>query len=472
MTYNSLCLVLRNNGKTEAALQVFEDTIKLTIPSGFVNKREHRAVLLGNRAMVLRDLGLLEESIVGMQEAEFIYRKLSDDDPDKYLDDWAGALGNLSTILADLGNYDLALERIEQAEAIYREIAEKSPDRFRGSWAGSLSSLGNRLQDVGRHEEARQQVELAEGICRELAAAGPDSYRRVWANTLINLSVCLTSAGRYDDALADAQRAEGILAELASARPSAFRSEWGAALSNLGDALAAVGRIEEGLTINEQAERLFRELASTRPASYRPKLAAALGNGSIKLDRLGRNDEALIKARECEGIYRELAIDREESYRDEWGNSLTILSHSLLSLDVTASIAAAERAVSILEDLFARYAQRTAGLLGFARTVLAEALWSSGNFGAATDQAVEALNLLERVRDYAPAELMPRRGVGLSLLALRPGQDQETSKTFAREAVNLIEPHFLRLGRGLEREMKLATAALDRAGLGGNIALL
>jgi hypothetical protein len=83
---------------------------------------------------------------------------------------------------------------------------------------------------------------------------------------------------------------------------------------------------------------------------------------------------------------------------------------------------------------------------------------------AATQQAELALAAFDTVKGIRPAEVAPRYAVASAILALRPGQDSQTSAKFALEALDLIEPFFRRRARSLQREMNLVITALRETG--------
>ena len=92
---------------------------------------------------------------------------------------------------------------------------------------------------------------------------------------------------------------------------------------------------------------------------------------------------------------------------------------------------------------------------------------------AAMQQAELALAAFDTVKGIRPAEVAPRYAVASAILALRPGQDLQTSAKYARESFDLIEPFFRRRASSLQREMERtppAKAAFRRAVCCGVIA--
>ena len=127
-------------------------------------------------ARLYRHIGEYLRALEHLQKAGRLYRKLTQENPDRFLPDLAGSLNNLGVILSELGRYAEALEATEEAVAIRRQLAKRQPERFLPDLAMSLSNLGGILYELGQREKALETTEEAVEIYRELAEKNPDRF--------------------------------------------------------------------------------------------------------------------------------------------------------------------------------------------------------------------------------------------------------------------------------------------------------
>jgi tetratricopeptide (TPR) repeat protein len=89
------------------------------------------------------------------------YRRLAEDDPDRYMDELAASLRNLSEVLAAVGRATEAVDAIEGAVDCYRDMTERDPERYGDHLAQALNEYGHHLNAVGRSKDALAAIEEA-----------------------------------------------------------------------------------------------------------------------------------------------------------------------------------------------------------------------------------------------------------------------------------------------------------------------
>ena len=254
------------------------------------------AVLAGNLASRLSDLGRREKALAVAGEAVGLYRALEAARPGAFLPKLVSSLNSLANKLSDLGRREEALAAAEEAVGLYRVLEAARPEAFLPDLAGTLNNLAIRLSDLGRREEALAVAEEAVEIYRYLAVARPEAFLPNLAISLNNLANRLSDLKRREEALAAAEEAVGLYRALEAAWPEDFLPGLAGSLDNLANTLSDLKRHEEALAVAEEAVGLRRALAAARPEAFLPGLARSLNNLAIILSDLGRREEALAAA--------------------------------------------------------------------------------------------------------------------------------------------------------------------------------
>ena len=93
------------------------------------------------------------ESLIALEEAVNLCRKLADARPDRYQADLAHALATLGTVLQNAGRYGNALTAYEESRTLYMIAASERP-----SYDAEANELDRRirkvLNDRGREDES------------------------------------------------------------------------------------------------------------------------------------------------------------------------------------------------------------------------------------------------------------------------------------------------------------------------------
>ena len=311
------------------------------------------AVLAGNLASRLSDLGQREEALAVAEEAVGIYRDLAAARPEAFLPNLAAALNTLAITLIYLARREEAVAAAWESVRLRRDLAAARPEAFLPHLAASLNNLVNMLSELGRREEAVAMAEEAVKIYRDLAVARPEAFLPHLAASLNNLANILSDLGRREEALAVADKAVGLRRDLAAAQPEVFLTDLAASLNNLAIRLSDLKRHEEALAVADEAVGLDLALATARPEAFLPDLALSLNTLAARLSGLGRREEALAVAEEAVGLRRDLAVARPEAFLPDLALSLNNLANMLSDLGRREeALAAAKEAVSTLRPLF------------------------------------------------------------------------------------------------------------------------
>ena len=407
------------------------------------------AALYNNFAIRLNQLGELQEALRASDEAVGRFRRLAEDDPDRFLSEVVSALVATSTTLADLGRWDDSLAAVEESVAIARSLDPRK-DGARGALAMSLTSSAHRYGDLDRWDDARGAAEEALAIRRELATVepgkaaddalanslnslsavyhglgrddealaaieecaairrrmaleAPTSEMPALATCLHTLAVVLSAVGRQDEALDVAQAAATIHRELGAALPTAFGFELAASLDNLSGYLHAARRLEDALAANEEAITIFRRLADERPAVNMVRLAGSLSNRSALLGEAGDHEAGVAAGREAAAILRELAVERRAVVLPDLGACLVNLSSRLVGLgELDEAIALNEEAVDIFRELTATNRAAFAAKLAAALIGLSLSARAAGRYDQEKATNEEAVGLYRDLADERP----------------------------------------------------------------------
>ena len=158
------------------------------------------------------DLGMQHHSAGRLPEAESIYQKILQTDPNQPV-----ALHLLGSVAHQVGNNDLAVELITKALAIKPDFVE------------AHSNLGSALLAMGKLDDAVTS-------CRNALAIQPD-----YIEAHINLGNTLKELGRLDEAITHYHKAIDI------------KPDYDLAYNNLGGALKELGRLDEAISHYQKA---------------------------------------------------------------------------------------------------------------------------------------------------------------------------------------------------------------------------
>jgi tetratricopeptide (TPR) repeat protein len=223
-------------------------------------------------------------------EAVEVYRRLAKVDQAAHELDLAKALGNRGMMLLDLGRWEDALAATTEAVEVFSRLTQVNPAAHEPDRAIGLSNLGMILSRLGRHVEALTATEDAVEVFRRVAAANPTAHEPALGMALNNLGQRLSESERWEEALTATAEVVKVFSRLTQVDPAAHEPGLAKALSNLGTLLERPGLLtllelpelrDEALTATAEAVKAYRQLAAENPTAYALDLALSLWTFSL-----------------------------------------------------------------------------------------------------------------------------------------------------------------------------------------------
>ena len=243
----------RQVGELETALRILERE------EGFWAGREDREAKdslqrsYGNRALILKDWGRLEEAMELHKKKEALCLELGDKDG------LQASYGNQALILKDWGRLEEAMALHRKKEALCIELGNKNSLQI---------SYGNQaaiLKAWGRPEEAMALLKKQEALCLELG--NKDGLQRSYGNQ----AGILRAWGRLEEAMALLKKQEALCLELGLRRDLGYCYwNWGLLARAQGDRVTEREKLRAALDI-------FTELKMPRE---RDAVAGAIARSS------------------------------------------------------------------------------------------------------------------------------------------------------------------------------------------------
>jgi len=175
-------------------------------------------------------------------------RRLASQDPDTHLPDLAEALGALGSHLIEQRPLE-ALQPAQEALQIYRRLADQEPEKYRRGLAFKIDFVSTVLMMLGRCSESLKLKEQTASMFRELAQEGPwllQQYVYVLAGWTHLLRACGRNAEAVDVAFRRVEICRTMIGE--SGDLNLVQS-----LEMLCGALAADGQVHECLQTAREA---------------------------------------------------------------------------------------------------------------------------------------------------------------------------------------------------------------------------
>jgi tetratricopeptide (TPR) repeat protein len=245
--------------------------------------QESFAAAAANFSKELAQVGRNDLALPGFQLATSYYAWFAEQDPGRFLPQFARVLTHLSEQLANAGQRDNAIATIGRALSISERLASEDPDAHASLLASALSTFAG-LFPRTRTDEALAAMRRAVGAHEQRAAKDPDAQPAL-AEALNSLAAISMAAGQTDEALAAAQRAAGIYDRLATANPDAFQRGLARSLYNLTALLAHNRQFDQALATAEKMAPVWADLAKLSLArGGRDFLHAMLMLGFLRLE--------------------------------------------------------------------------------------------------------------------------------------------------------------------------------------------
>jgi tetratricopeptide (TPR) repeat protein len=357
------------------------------------------AEALGNQAVALQNLGEAAQAAETHARVLAIHRQAGNRRGEAY------ALHNLGAALYRLGRFEDALARYEEALAAKRAIGDNTLGITTGNMGTTRGRLGDYRGALANHQEAlalRRAGNDRRGEAYELQNLG-SAYIALdeWAAALEHLlaavpifeaigdarglTQALHTLGAAYEASADYDRALSYFDRALTGRrtmgdPAATSTTLmriGTIAHTRGDLVKARATLAEALVLKEQSKDQYGE-AYVRTALARLDLAS------------GDHAAALGHAR--------AGVDLSRSLKDQAGlaSALNELAH------VLAARAAHDEAIAALRESIAlQAAVQTRRTEADSRYLLARSELARGNFEAARQESIRALDIIEGLRPQA-----------------------------------------------------------------------
>jgi tetratricopeptide repeat protein len=389
----------------------------------------------------LRQLGDIENALTAAEGAE-LYRRLTVDQRDSFLPNFATAAHLSSLCLGDLGRAEEALNIATVAVAAFRELAAVHPEAYLPELANSLSGQSNRYQGVGYRTEAVAAASEAVQLFMQLWDEGrKDIVMPDLARSLHNLAVHLTALGQPTQALEVQHDAIELRRRLAERNPDTYLPELASSLNNRANLLDELGLQTDGIAAIAETVEIYRQLSTQRPEVFGSDLAMALNNYSIGAAEVNPAD-ALAASHESTEIYRSLAEQRPGTYRADLAMALNNLSTRLAQAGKTeAALSAVVESVAIRRDLAVTGDREIMHGLAASLSNLGIRLRALNKEEEATAIAREAVAVCRQLASQEPV-YRKRLAEALSQLSITeasPGHLAESTKAAAEAVIILRE---------------------------------
>ena len=284
-----------NNGETNKAIELFEDSMQLHDKLD----KEKSALLKPNKAAVLNNLGLLyvnsdpKLAIAKHKKALDIFIEISKTEEEKYKAHLANTYFSLADAFYKKKDFFFSKKHFKNAIAHYKELSEQNPETFKPLIANCHYFLGNIYNDDNAVYDAKMHFKNSRAMYMDLTKADPQAYRPFLAAVLNNLGVVAKtmlnhqeSADFYNDALEHYKT-------LANENKQAFYPYLAATYNSLGILYTEMEKGELALENYKEAITIYNQLSDEQPDAYTHYLATALHNTAILYDEKSEPEKAL-----------------------------------------------------------------------------------------------------------------------------------------------------------------------------------
>jgi tetratricopeptide (TPR) repeat protein len=409
----------------------------------------HRAQILNNLAIGLKDTGDWTGAIAAAQEAVTIGRNLVHANAPAYASLHAVGLATLAGILSETDDSSKALAPAQQAVAIFESLARTNPLAYEAAFASSLNSLAVILRKCGDRLGALMPARGAVAAFDKLSQVDRLRYEHELARSLVTLADCLGDVENWVDALPSVEGAVKIYGRLTKENPAAFEPDLARSLVTLANVLAKTGSFTGACANSQMAVDIYQRLAQANSKAYEHRWAAGQMNLANYLSECGRVDVALDLAKRAVAIYRRLAQRSSDLFESGLASSLINLSGILRKTnDRAGARASAEEALAI----YCRIAQTNPAAyeptLALTLSNLANTLCDSGEWNEALVCACDAVAIVRGLALANSSSFEPHLAIFLSNLSgiYRKVGDGASALAAAQEAVsihrslNLVKP--------------------------------
>jgi serine/threonine-protein kinase len=331
-----------NEDSLDAALTSYTEAQGLY--KRFLDDTPDDALLLGGRANMLNNLGVLSRSRGQLEQARDFHRQAADIQErlvqayplmDSFKSDLANSLRNLGVLRSHEDTQaEEVLRLYRRACELYEGLAREQPrnTRRQADLAAMLQTLVVSLRDAGQMDECLDKQRRVREIREQLVRDNPGvlRYQADLAGCYHSIGINATSTDKAE-ALRWYQKARDLLRAVSRTDPSGvgYKKELGLATFDISTVHGAMNRRPEEKVALEQAREIQEALVEAHPdnTDFRIDLARTLNNLGYNLGVTRHEDEAMPFIQE--GIrHARLAFDRApqvQGYRSSLGKLYGLL---------------------------------------------------------------------------------------------------------------------------------------------------
>lgn len=208
----TLALSLNNLGKLHFTVGNDRDAFGLFDQAMTIFVQRHQETndksLLPHMAKLQGNLGVIIERHEGFEQAERLltnstglFRMLMEEDPDKYLADYAHSLNNLGVMYLRAKRLEQSTETLSESLSIYRNLTPHNPEVYLPQVALTLGNLAKTYMGLEQLASAREAQEEAFGLYLLLSKERPAVFLPDVARELLSKSMLEMKVMNIEEAL-------------------------------------------------------------------------------------------------------------------------------------------------------------------------------------------------------------------------------------------------------------------------------
>jgi tetratricopeptide (TPR) repeat protein len=270
---NSVGFIYRIRGRYSEALEYYEEALGILSRAGFPGKRADTLRHIGN---VYRETGQFKKALEYYEETLKIFREL---DNKKGI---ASALNSMGNIYAAYSRYKKALNYYQESLALLREVNQPT------NTAKSIKNIGRAYRLLGQYDEALKNYRESLKMFKKL------NQPTLEAAVLQKIGEVYFAHGRYDEAIESFRESLEIFKRQNLPVPTAQ------VMNSIGKVYVSIGQYNEAIENFEEALKIFEKVGKK---THIPRSLQNIGNVYLAL---GLYHQALQYYDESLKIFKEL----------------------------------------------------------------------------------------------------------------------------------------------------------------------
>lgn len=270
---NNMGSIYRLRGRYSEALEYHEKALGILSRAEFPGKRADTLRNIGN---TYRAIGQFKKALEYYEEALAIFKELGDKRG------VASALNSMGNIYMAYSRYKKALSYYQESLALLREVNQPT------NIAKNIKNIGGAYRLLGQYDEALKNYKESLRMFKEL------QQPTLEASVLQKIGEVYFAHGRYDEAILSFKESLEIFKEQNLPVPT------GQVMNNIGKVYVSIGQYNEALESFEEALKIFEKVGKK---THIPRSLENIGNVYLAL---GLYHEALKYYDESLKIFKEL----------------------------------------------------------------------------------------------------------------------------------------------------------------------